>query len=160
MSYSLLLLSDVDSLGRKGQVVKTKRGYARNYLLPQKMALVADAHTLRMQKKLKEEREKQALVDKTDSEALATKLAATSLQIPVKVDHEGHLYGSVTPILIVSALFEQAGIELDKRSVALKQHIKQTGVHEVPIRLKEGVTATLSISVEAIVEEGQAAEAK
>lgn len=160
MSYSLLLLSDVDSLGRKGQVVKTKRGYARNFLLPKKLALVADPHTLRMQDRLKAEREKQALLDKSNSEVLAAKLQETNITIPVKVDHEGHMYGSVTALQIVAALHEQAGIELDKKAVALKHHIKQTGVHEVPIRLKEGVVSTLTMNIEAIVEEGKTSEAK
>lgn len=160
MSYSLLLLSDVDSLGRKGQVVKTKRGYARNYLLPKKFAVVADPHTLRMQDRLKAEREKQALLDKSNSETLAAKLLEASVTISVKVDHEGHMYGSVAAPQIVEALHEQAGIELDKRAVALKHHIKKTGVHEVPIRLKEGVVSTLTINVEAIVDEGKSAEAK
>jgi large subunit ribosomal protein L9 len=160
MSYSLLLLSDVDSLGRKGQVVKTKRGYARNFLLPKKMAVVADAHTLRMQERLSAEREKQALVDKSDSEALAAKMAEVNLVISVKVDHEGHMYGSVAAPQIVAALLEQAAIELDKKAVTLKHPIKKTGVHDVTIRLKEGVLATLSVSVEAIESEGKAVEAK
>ncbi len=147
MAYQLLLTNDVEGLGRKGQVVKVRPGYARNFLLPQKKGVVADAQTLRMQKKLQEERAKQAIVDRNESEELAAKLAAISLEIEVKVDQEGHMYGSVSAQDIVDQIKKVAQIDLDKRHVALKHAIKVTGVHDVALKLKEGVSSSISVTV-------------
>ncbi len=150
MSYSLLLIEDVDCLGRKGEVVKAKPGYARNFLLPKGVALVANKHTLRMQEKLSEERLRQATEDRKDSELLAKKLTEISLTIPVKVDHEGHMYAAVTSAIISDEIKSQEGIELAKQSVILKTQIKKTGSYDVAIKLKEEVMATLSITVEPV----------
>lgn len=147
MAYQLLLINDVEGLGRKGQVVKVRPGYARNFLLPQKKGVVADARALRMQKKLQEERAAQALVDRKESEGLAAKLTGISLEITVKVDQEGHMYGSVSPHDIVVKLKEEIGIDLDKRHIALKHPIKVTGIHEIPLKLNEGVAGSISIAV-------------
>ena len=167
MAYQLLLTSDVEGLGRKGQVVKVRPGYARNFLLPKKKGVVADAHTLRMQKKLQEERAKQAIVDRSESEELAAKLSAVSLEIVVKVDQEGHMYGSVSAQDIIEKLKSTCGIDLDKKHIALKHAIKATGVHDVPLKLKEGVTSFITVTVvpdvlpvEKAKEEKQKEEAK
>ena len=81
MANQFLLIEDVDALGRSGDVVKAKPGYARNFLLPQKKAVIADKHTLRMQAKLKEEREKQAVLDRGEAEKLAERINGMSLTI-------------------------------------------------------------------------------
>lgn len=147
MAYQLLLTEDVEGLGKKGQIVKVRPGYARNCLLPMKRGVVADAQTLRMQKRLQEERAKQAVVDRAESEQLAAKLAGVSLEMIVKVDQEGHMYGSVSAHDIVEKLLAEKGIALDKKHVALKHAIKMTGVHDVPFKLKEGVTCSITVTV-------------
>lgn len=147
MAYQLLLTNDVEGLGRKGQVVKVKPGYARNFLLPKKRAVIADVQTLRMQKKLQDERAKQTLVERKESEDFAAKINGQSVEIVVKVDQEGHMYGSVSAQDIVEKLNAALGINLDKKNVAFKQAIKTTGVHEVPLKLKEGVTCSVSVAV-------------
>ncbi len=147
MANQLLLIEDVDNLGRSGDIVKVKPGYARNFLVPQKKAVVADKRTLRMQVKLQEERFKRAAVDKKEAEEQATRIQGMVLSIEVKVDAEGHMYGSVAPADIIQ-LFEKEGIKLEKRHVILPQPIKELGVYNLSLRLKEGVMATFSLKVE------------
>lgn len=143
----VLLLEDVDSIGRSGEVVNVKPGFARNYLYPQGLAVIADKHTLRMQQKLKEEREKQAIVDRQESEELANRINGISITKVVKVDQEGHMYGSVTAHDILHLLQDELRVELEKKSVVLKHPIKATGVHTILVKLKEGVTANFNLKV-------------
>lgn len=147
MSYQLLLLEDVDELGRSGDVVKVKPGYARNFLLPTKKALVADARTVQLQAKLREEREKLAVVNRAESEQLAAKLAEIIVKMAVKVDQEGHMYGSVTTLDIAKALEEQHGIVLERRQVMLPQALKTLGLQPVPLKLKEGIRAIVHVEI-------------
>ena len=147
MSNQLLLLDDVDELGRSGDIVKVKPGYARNFLIPQKKAVVADTRALRMQAKLQEERAKRAIVDKKDAEEQAVRIQGMTLTITVKVDQEGHMYGSVSALDIVQ-LFEKEGIQLEKRNVVLPSPIKELGVYNLTLKLKEGVTTAFTLKVE------------
>lgn len=149
----LLLLEDVDALGRKGEVVNVRPGFARNFLLPRQLAIVADKSALRMQARLKEEREKQAVVDKKESEELAGRLEGTTLSTVVKVDHDGHMYGSVSALDVLHLLRDQKSVELEKRAIQLPHPIKEIGVHKIKVKLKEGVTTTITLKV--MSEEGQ-----
>lgn len=142
----LLLLEDVYSLGRSGDLVKVKPGYAHNFLLPQKKALIATKATIRIQKKLQEQRAIQAAEDKLESEKLALRLTKEEFSIKVKVDQEGHLYGSVSAADIVRLLAER-GITIDKNMVVLKKHIKTLGTHVINLKLKEGVEASFGLTV-------------
>lgn len=147
MATKLLLVDDVFKLGRKGEIVSVKPGYARNFLIPQGKALIADKRTVRMQERLEEERQKQAVIDKKDSEEFAKKLEGVSIEIIVKVDPEGHMYGSVTVLDIVKHLEEQKGIVLDKHWVQLAHPIKEIGVSTVELKLKEDVPAEFKVKV-------------
>ncbi|MES2345068.1 MAG: 50S ribosomal protein L9 [Chlamydiota bacterium] len=147
MGNQLLLIEDVDDLGRSGDVVTVKPGYARNFLLPQKKAVVADRYTLRLQARLKEERAKLAEIDKKDAEILADKVNEKVLEITVKVDPEGHMYGSVSAIDIVRLFEESEGIALEKRNVLIAQPIKALGDHVIQLKLKEGVPAKFTLRV-------------
>ncbi len=146
MQNQLLLIEDVDNLGRSGDVVSTKPGYARNFLLPQKKALIADKFTLRMQAKLKEERAKRAVVDRKEAEELAQQIVGKEFSIVVKVDPDGRMYGSVSSQDIVKMLSDQ-GFVVERKSVVLTHPIKQLGVHSIQLKLKEGVPANISLSI-------------
>ena len=146
MSYKLLLLKDVEKLGRKGEIVTAAPGYARNYLIPQHYALRADNNALRMQARLQEERAKQAAADRADAEKLAQLLDGKVYSTSVKVDPEGHMYGSVTATDLIK-LLEEDGITLDKRAIQLKQAIKSLGVHQIQLKLKEGVEAKFVLKI-------------
>jgi len=146
MKQQLLLLEDVDALGRKGEVVTAKPGYVRNFLLPRGLAAVATTNTLRKQERLRSEREKQAIIDRQESEALAKQLEETFLEIRVKVDPEGHMYGSVSAA-DVAQLFQEKGVNVDKKHVQLTKPIKATGVHKITVKLKEGIPAICQLTI-------------
>ena len=147
MQNHLLLLKDVENVGRSGDVVTVRPGYARNFLLPQKMAVVADKHTLRMQAKLQEERAKQAIQDKNEATALSEKIAPMELSLVAKVDPDGHMYGSVTA-LDISKLLKEKGFNVERHFVKLLNPIKTLGVYEIQLVLKENVEAQIALEVE------------
>ncbi|MFN0064808.1 MAG: 50S ribosomal protein L9 [Chlamydiales bacterium] len=146
MRQKLLLLEDVQGLGRSGDVVVPKAGFTRNFLLPQKKALLADKHTLKIQAKLKEERAKQAAVDRKEAEKLALQFAGVLIEHEVKVDPDGKMYGSVTQIEIMR-LIQDAGYAIERRHVTIPHPIKTLGLHTIPLKLNEGVPATIKLSV-------------
>lgn len=144
----LLLLDDVDALGRSGDVVEVKSGYARNFLLPQLKATFATKHSLRMQERLKEERAKQAQVDLKDAEELAKLIEKTPvITLDVKVDPEGHLYGSVSAHDIADRMKEEHDLHIEKKFVNLLKPIKELGSYEVTLTLKEGVKTQITVNV-------------
>jgi large subunit ribosomal protein L9 len=155
MKQQLLLQEDVESLGRKGEIVSAKPGFVRNYLLPKGLAVIASANTLRKQQKLRAEREKQALIDRKESEELAAQIGAVTLEIKVKVDPEGHMYGSVSAGDIAT-LFQERGLPVEKRNILVTRPIKTTGSHTLTLKLKEGVpvTCVLHIIPEGVVMTG------
>lgn len=146
MKQQLLLLHDVDGLGKKGEVVSAKAGYVRNFLLPKGFAVIASSNTLRKQEQLRKEREQQAVIDRKEADELAQKIRETSLEIKVKVDPEGHMYGSVSAHDIVS-LLQEKGLNIEKKNVLVTRPIKETGVHAISLRLKEGVEATCQLAI-------------
>ncbi|PIS01943.1 MAG: 50S ribosomal protein L9 [Chlamydiae bacterium CG10_big_fil_rev_8_21_14_0_10_42_34] len=146
MKQQLLLLQDVDSLGKKGEIVTAKPGYVRNYLFPKGFAVVASTNTLRKQEALRAEREKQAVIDRKESEELAMQVEATPIEIRVKVDPEGHMYGSVSAADIAQ-LLQEKGLPVEKKSVLVTKPIKVTGAHKISLKLKEEITAICSLSI-------------
>jgi len=149
MATRILLLDDVYNVGNKGEIVSVKPGFAFNFLLPKKMALIADKNAIRRQARLQEERRQRAIEDKKASEELRERLEGQTFETHVKVDHEGHLYGSVSALDIVHLIQRDLGIEVEKRFVQLAHPIKQTGAFEVTLRLKEGVAALIHVKVSA-----------
>lgn len=148
MKNELLLLEDVEGLGRSGDIVAAKPGYARNFLLPKKKAVVAEKHLVRLRERLKEERSKKATSDRKSSEALAKTFEEKGLQAKVKIDADGHMYGSVTATDVVHFFNDQLGIVIEKKNVLLPKPIKKLGVHEVELKLAEGVSAKITIEIE------------
>lgn len=144
----LLLLEDVINLGRKGELASAKPGFVRNYLLPQKKAVIADRRTIRMQEQLQSERAVQSANDKKDSQALATRLKEKTLTTKVKNDSQGHLYGSVTSSDIVKILEDQESITIERKNVILPKPFKTVGIFDVNLRLKEDVEATFKLRIE------------
>jgi large subunit ribosomal protein L9 len=146
MKQKLLLLQDVDSLGKKGEIVTARPGYVRNFLLPYGFAVVASPNTLRSQEKLKKEREAQAKIDREEASQLAAQLATIQLQIRVKVDPEGHMYGSVSSSDI-ARLFQEQGLPVEKKYIQLTRPIKETGVHKIHLKLKEGLPVVCDLMI-------------
>lgn len=145
----LLLIEDVEGLGRKGDLVAgAKPGFVRNYLFPMQKAVMADKRTIRMRERLLLERSAQAIQDKSDSEALALKINEQTFTLYAKVDTSGHMYGSVTTKDIVT-LLDAHGISVDRKQILIGAPLKKLGVHSVPLRLKEGVQAAFILNVNA-----------
>jgi large subunit ribosomal protein L9 len=144
--YHILLLEDVVNYGRKGDLVHVAPGFARNYLLPEKKALLATRTTLKQRERLQEERKKQAEVDRKESEKLAQKLEGRMFETTVKVDSEGNLYGSVTAQDICE-IMSREGFALHKKHVAMAHPVKTLGTHHINLRLPEGVEVAVGLVV-------------
>lgn len=146
----VILKEDIATLGKIGEVVRVRDGYARNYLLPRGLVLVANKKNLKTfehQKKIVAD-QKQKIV--RHAQAVGDQLAGVSLVIPMKVGDEGRLFGSVTSIQIEKALKAQ-GLAVDRRKIQLAEPIKVAGEHEVAIRLSADLTVPLKVSVVAAV---------
>lgn len=159
MATQLLLKEDVDGLGLSGEIVKVKPGYARNYLLPQGLAVIANKQALRMQERLREQRRAKAVVDKQEAEGIAARIGGVTLVSVVKVDHDGHMYGSVTIADLLHQLRDEYQVEVEKKSIQLKHPIKTLGIHTIPVRLKEEITTSFQLKVESEEEHRAAKEA-
>ncbi len=147
MATQLLLIEDVENLGRSGEVVKVKPGFARNFLLPKGLAVFADKNALRIQVKLQEERLKIAAEDRTEAEHLAKLIEGITISSIVKVDQEGNMYGSVSQVDVKHLLEEQHKVVVEKKNIQLKHPIKTIGVHSIQLRLKEDVEVTFTLKV-------------
>ena len=158
MAIKLLLVEDVEDLGRSGDLVSVKEGYSRNFLLPRGLAVIADKNAVRRQAALQESRKMKAIEDRKDAEIIAKKLEPITIHFIEKVDPEGHMYGSVSAHDICNQLEAEHNIEIEKRYVQLKHPIKELGIHKVELKLKESVPGiiTLKISAENMEFEKQA----
>ena len=150
----VILRETVDNLGKRGEVVKVADGYARNYLLPRKLALPAtdgNKKHVERERKIVETRESD---EKGQAEAIGARLAAIEITIVRRVGETDQLYGSVTSGDIADFL-KSKGIEIDRRKLILPEPIKTIGEHNVPLKLHREVTVPLKVKV---VKEGAAAE--
>jgi len=151
----VILREHVDNLGRRGEIVKVADGYARNFLLPRKLALPATAGNkkhVERERKIMEGREAE---EKGQAEAIATRLAAIDISIARRVGDTDQLYGSVTASDVADYL-KAKGFEIDRRKLILPEPIKAIGEHKVPLKLHREVTVPLVVKV---VKEGGAAPA-
>jgi large subunit ribosomal protein L9 len=142
----VILLEDVPKLGRRGEVREVSDGYARNFLLPQKLALGATAGNLRNLDLIKANQEGRAARLRNEAQAQADAVEALSFVQSRQASEEGRLFGSVGKADVV-AFLTQHGISVEKRRVVLDEPIKSVGDYVVPIRLHGDVTANLKVSV-------------
>ena len=146
----ILLIENVANLGARGDVVNVKDGYARNFLLPRKMALPVTAGNKRQIELEKARAEKLRAKELADAKGLAQQLEAVSLAVAKKAGESGHLFGSVTNA-DVAELLKAKGFTLDRRDITVP-HIKDAGTYTVDIRLYSGVHAKVSLEVSAAAE--------
>jgi large subunit ribosomal protein L9 len=151
----VILREHVDNLGRRGEIVKVADGYARNYLLPRKLALVATAGNKQRIERERAKFEAAEAEEKKIAEAMAARMANIEVEIARKVGETDALYGSVTTSDIADAL-RAKGFDIDRRRVQLREPIKKLSEVDVPVRLQRDVTATVKVKV---IAEGSA-EAK
>jgi large subunit ribosomal protein L9 len=142
----VILKEDIVNVGKIGEVVRVRDGYARNYLLPRGLVLIANKKNLKTfehHKKIVGDQKQKIM---RNAQAMGDQLAAVSLVIPMKVGEEGRLFGSVTNMQIEKAL-KAKGLTVDRRKIHLDTPIKSVGDYEVPIRLSADVTVPLKLSV-------------
>lgn len=154
----VLLCEDVDNLGQRGQVVRVRAGYGRNYLLPQRLAIEASAGNKRMI-----EEQRRLLVKREDRERLSARTEAERLQglelrFDRRVGEHGILYGSVTALDIAEALKER-GVTVERRKIGLREHIKEIGEYDVAIKLHRDVVPVIKVSIHKLGEEEKALKA-
>lgn len=143
---NVLLREDIETLGGRGEIVKVKTGYARNYLLPRGLALPATKGNV---KQIEQEREallKKAAGEKAAAESQADTMKDISLEFERKSGDAGHLFGSVTSMDIAEALKEK-GYEIDRRKIVLKDAIKETGEYTVNVKLHREVLLPVTVTV-------------
>lgn len=142
----VILREHVDNLGRRGDVVKVASGYARNYLLPRKLALLVNEGNKRQIDRERKNAEARELEEKSQAEAFAARLAQAEIAIARRVGENDTLYGSVTTADIAAALAEK-GFEIDKRKITLAEPIKALGDVTVTIKIHRDVPAKVKVSV-------------
>jgi len=142
----VILLDDIPKVGRRGEIRDVSAGYARNYLFPQKLALVASPGNLQNLDQIKKRQEAQAVAARVEAEAQARTIEALTLSLARQASEEGRLYGSVGAQDLVTFL-AQHGITVEKRRVGLQEPIKALGEYAVPIRLHAEVTVELRVTV-------------
>ena len=143
----VILLEDVKSLGKKGQIVNVNDGYARNFILPKKLGLEANNKNLNDLKLKKANDEKIAQEQLEEAQELGKKIEAGKVTLAIKVGEGGRTFGSVSTKEIATAVKEQMGYDVDKKKIQLKETIKTLGTHNVPVKLHTKVTAELKVVV-------------
>jgi large subunit ribosomal protein L9 len=143
----VVLREDVEKLGRKGDLLEVADGYARNYLVPRGLAIVAtkgvvqQASSMRRNRQIRDDRDKEA------AQELATRLTLSPVQVTARAGEGGKLFGSVTSADIVAAVKSQTKVELDRRKVSLAEPLKELGSAEVSVQLHTEVTVVLAVEV-------------
>jgi large subunit ribosomal protein L9 len=142
----VILTADVDLLGGAGDVIEVKDGYARNFLLPRQMALIANKGNMAVYETVRQQREAQQTRQQREAETLAEALRKVSCNVSVTAGEGDRIFGSVTAQQIANLLKEQ-GFEIDRRTVQLDEPIRALGVYDVSIRLHAEVEATVKVWV-------------
>lgn len=142
----IILREDVQHVGKAGEVVKVKDGYARNFLLPTGKAMMADAGALKNWERHREEREARDRSERESAEAMAEGLRAMKIEIAVKAGEKSRLFGSVTNREIAAAISKE-GIEIDRHAIHLREPIKTLGEFKADVHLMAGVDAQVAINV-------------
>lgn len=143
----VILLEDVKSLGKKGQIVEVNDGYARNFILPKKLGLEATGKNLNDLKLQKQNQEKIAQENLDAAKELAKKIEASVVEVKIKTGEGGRTFGSVSSKEIAVAAKEQLGLDIDKKKIQMKDSIKNLGTFHVPVKLHPKVTVELKVHV-------------
>ncbi|MBR1758936.1 MAG: 50S ribosomal protein L9 [Lachnospiraceae bacterium] len=143
----IILLEDVKTLGKKGDLVKVNDGYARNFILPKKLGMEATAKNKNDWKLQKQNEERVAAKQLADAKAFAEELKDKTVTVKIKVGKDGKAFGSVSTKEIAQAVKEQLGYEIDKKKMVLDEPIKNVGNYRVAVKLHAKVTGELGVSV-------------
>ena len=143
----VILLQDVKSLGKKGQIVNVNDGYARNFILPKKLGIEANGKNLNDLKLHNANEEKLAKEALEAAKDLAKKIEAGKIEVTIKTGEGGKTFGSISTKELAAEVKNQMGYEIDKKKIQMKDTIKTLGTHIVPVKLHTKVTAELKVVV-------------
>jgi large subunit ribosomal protein L9 len=146
MVMKLILLKDVEKLGKSGDLVAAKDGYARNYLFPKGLALLATERNIKSAAADKRHKDEALEKEKQEARRLSEIISRLSCTIAVEAGKDDKLFGSVTAVDIHKAL-EAEGVSVDKKKIELKDHLNQIGIYQIPVKLHPEVVATLKLWV-------------
>lgn len=144
----IILVENIDGLGNIGDLVSVKAGYARNYLIPKKLAVEANPRNIKEMEHQKRQLERKAQKVMQASEVIKGQIEALTCEFTLRAGDEGKLFGSVTTMELAAKMAE-AGVEVDRKKIQLDEPIKNLGDYEVAVKLPAGVVATLKVSVSA-----------
>ena len=143
----IILKKDVANLGEAGEIVEVKTGYALNYLVPQGFAIIGTPSAIRQHEETIRQRAHKEAKNIAEAQAYAEKIASSLVKIPVKVNEDGKIYGSVTPAQVADALVA-AGFEVDKKNIEIvSEEVKELGVYDAKVKCYKGVFADLKFEV-------------
>lgn len=143
----VILLEDVKGVGKKDQIINANDGYVKNFLLPKKLAVLADKNNLTKMDNIKKIEDAKKQEEYDNAVAMGKEIEAKNIKINVKLGSNGKLFGTVTNKEIAAALKEQSKIDVDKKKIILSQPIKTLGEKEVSVKLHPKVTATLKVTI-------------
>jgi len=143
----VVLRSDVETLGNKGDLLEVSDGYARNYLVPRGLAIRATKGVVRQAEAMRRNRAARDARDREAAQGVADQLTGRRIEIKARAGEGGKLFGSVTAADVAAALHAQAGVEIDRRDLRLAEPLKELGAAEVPLRLHPEVEAVLAVDV-------------
>jgi len=144
----VILLQDVQGVGEAGAVASVADGYARNFLLPRKLAISATSGNLKNLEQHRSTVKRRQLAEAGTASALAERLTGVTLKLKAKAGEAGRLYGSITNAMVAEALAAQHGIDVDRRHISFPHPIKMLGSHEAAVHLHKDVQANLGVEVE------------
>ncbi len=149
-ALDVILVDDVEHLGKAGELVKVKPGFARNYLLPKGSAILANKFTLAEYEERKSQLEAEAQKRRAEAETLKIKLEEKTISIDAKAGETGKLFGAITKENIVEAVKDQLSLEVVKDQIVLKAPIRATGDHDITLKISSGISTKIFVQVKAI----------
>ncbi len=143
----VLLRSDVKGIGRRGDIVNVSSGHARNVLLQNDLAIVANAGTIAQAEVMRKSREQQIAADRESARLVASSLSTTVIKIAAKAGNEGRLFGSINAAEIAKAVLDQTGVTIDRKNIQVETPLRQLGEHSVSAEIFSDVVATLKLEI-------------
>jgi len=143
----VVLREDVETLGRKGDLLDVADGYARNYLVPRGLAIKATKGVVAQADAMRRNREAREVRDRAFAEELAGRLSSGPVPVPARAGEGGKLFGSVTSADIAAAILDRTSVEIDRRNVLLDDPVRELGEVEVPVRLHPDVVVAVTVAV-------------
>ncbi len=143
----IILLKDMDTLGRKFDIVNVKPGYGRNYIIPRKLGVIANADNLATREKIVDKIEAELTARLGEFQEMAEKISAAVLKIGAKAGTSGKIFGSVTNVQLSQAIKDQLGLEVDRRDIVLSEEVKNLGTYAAVANLHKQVEAKINFEV-------------